>query len=44
MGANHCAYDFEITECFFAIDGAKFMLKVTRYVAGEPSAISLGDE
>ena len=40
MGANHCAYDFEIPECFFAIDGAKFMLKVTRYVAGKPPAVS----
>jgi hypothetical protein len=40
MGPDHCAYDFMIPECFFAVDGAKFMLRVTRYVAGEPPAIS----
>lgn len=35
MGPDHCAYDFSIPECFFAVDGAKFMLEVTRYAAGE---------
>jgi hypothetical protein len=40
MGADHCAYDFEISDGFFAIDGAKFMLKVTRYVAGEPPTVT----
>lgn len=36
MGRDHCAYDFEIPECFLAVDGAKFMLKITRHAAGEP--------
>ena len=40
MGPDHCAYDFAIPQCFFAVDGAKFMLKVTRYAAGESPAIS----
>ena len=35
MGPDHCAYDFTIPECFFAVDGAKFMLEVTRYAVGE---------
>ncbi len=40
MGPDHCAYDFEIPECFFAVDGAKLMLKVTRYAAGESPMVS----
>jgi hypothetical protein len=39
MGADHCAYDFEIPECFLVFDGAKLRLQVTRYVVGEPPAI-----
>jgi len=40
MGPDHCAYDFEIPECFFAVDGAKFRLRVTRYAVGESPAVS----
>ena len=43
MGPDHCAYDFEIPECFFAVDGAKFMLKVTRFVVGEAPTVSFND-
>ena len=40
MGPDHCAYVFEIPECFFAVDGAKFMLRVKRFAAGELPVVS----
>lgn len=40
MGPDHCAYDFVISDCFFAVDGAKFLLKINRYAAGQPTDIS----
>jgi hypothetical protein len=40
MGADHCAFDFEISECFFAVDGAKLLLQVNRYAAGEPPVVT----
>ena len=43
MGADHCAYDFMIPECFFAVDGVKLMLRVTRYAAGKDPEIFSDD-
>jgi len=43
MGPDHCAYDFAIPECFFAVDGAKFLIKITRYAAGQPPEISFNN-
>jgi len=40
MGPDNCAYDFMIPDCFFAVDGAKFELRITRHAAGEPPSIS----
>jgi hypothetical protein len=40
MGPEHCAYDFEIVDCFFAVDGAKFMLCVTQYAAGQAPRVT----
>jgi hypothetical protein len=40
MGPDHCAYDFTMADCLLAVDGAKFMLRVYRYVVGKPPVSS----
>jgi hypothetical protein len=40
MGLDHCAYDFTIPECFFAVDGAKLRLQITRYAMGASPEMS----
>ena len=43
MGADNCAYDFEINADYLAIDGSKFLIRVNRYAAGQPPAVCYAD-
>lgn len=40
MGPDGLAYDFEIPQCFLAVDGAKFMLRISQYAAGRPPKVA----
>lgn len=38
FGESNCLYDFEIRGDYVGMDGAKFTLQMTQYIAGEPPA------
>lgn len=40
FGENNCLYDFDIHGDYIGEDGAKFMLSMTKYIAGRPPAKS----